>query len=63
METVIKTSFIIFIFVVLCLSIIYWGLKRLILRIEDMLKSNNNNLENEILDLKNRLDRIENLKE
>ena len=58
-----KTSFIIFVFVVLCLSIIYWGLKRLITSVEEMLKSNNNNLENEIMDLKNRLDRIEKMKE
>ena len=58
-----KTSFIIFVFVVLCLSIMYWGLKRLITSVEEMLKSNNNNLENEIMDLKNRLDRIEKMKE
>ncbi|MGE6719861.1 hypothetical protein ACQKGD_21250 [Peribacillus frigoritolerans] len=62
METV-RTSFIIFIFVVLCLSIMFWGLKRLISSVEEMLKSNNNNLENEIIDLKNRLDRIEKMKE
>lgn len=41
----------------------FWGLKRLISSVEEMLKSNNNNLENEIIDLKNRLDRIEKMKE
>ncbi|PRS26205.1 hypothetical protein C6W19_25670 [Bacillus sp. RJGP41] len=60
---IVRTSFIIFIFVVLLLSIMYWGLKRLISSIEKMLKSNNNHLENEIKELKNRLDRIEKEKE